>query len=54
MVLEKKIPGEIVAVLTGQTSLAQVEVILKHYFGGSIERLRALYDETAPKILDIT
>ena len=52
MVLEKKIPGEIVAVLTGQTSLAQVEVILKHYFGGSIERLRALYDETAPKILE--
>ena len=49
--LMRKTPGEIVAVFTGQTSLAQVETILRHYFGGSIEKLREFYDENAPKIL---
>ncbi|MEB2793058.1 MAG: hypothetical protein LRS41_03250 [Caldisphaeraceae archaeon] len=51
MILENKILGEIVAVLTGQTSLAQVEVTLRHYFGGSIEKLRELYDKRYPEIL---
>jgi len=51
MILEKKIPGEVVAVLTGQASLAHVETILRHYFGGSIEKLRELYDQNAPQIL---
>ena len=50
--LLRKIPGEIVAVFTGQASLAQVETILRHYFGGSIEKLRKFYDENAPKILE--
>lgn len=50
--LLRKIPGEIVAVFTGQASLAKVETILRHYFGGSIEKLREFYDENAPKILD--
>jgi len=50
--LLKKVPGEIVAIFTGQASLAQVETILKYYFGGSIERLREFYDENAPKILE--
>jgi len=52
MLLEKKVPGEVVAVFTGQASLAQVETILRHYFGGSIEKLREFYDENAPKILE--
>ena len=51
MILEKKVPGELVAVLTGQTSLANIEVILRHYFGGSIENLREFYDQNAPQIL---
>jgi len=53
MLLEKKVPGEVVAVFTGQASLAQVETILRHYFGGSIEKLREFYDENAPKILEV-
>ena len=40
------------AVFTGQASLAQVETILRHYFGGSIEKLREFYDENAPKIME--
>ncbi len=51
MMLEKKVPGEVVAVFTGQASLAQVEIILRHYFGGSIKKLREFYDENAPEIL---
>ncbi len=52
MTLEKRIPGEVVAVFTCQTSLVQIETILRHYFGGSIEKLRGFYDENAPKILN--
>jgi len=51
MILKRKVPGEVVAVFTGQASLAQVETILRHYFGGSVERLREFYGENAPKIL---
>jgi len=51
MILERKVPGEVVAAFTGQASLAQVETILRHYFGGSVEKLREFYDENAPKIL---
>ena len=51
MLLERKVSGEVVAVFTGQASLAQVETMLRHYFSGSIEKLREFYDENAPKIL---
>ena len=51
-VLEKKVLGEIIAVLTGQTDLAKVEMVIRHYFGGSIEKMREFYDENAPQILE--
>ena len=51
MILEKKVPGEVVAVFTGQADLAKVEMILRYYFGGSIEKMREFYDKNAPHIL---
>jgi len=50
--LKKGVPEVIVAIFTGQISLVHVETILNHYFGGTIEELRELYDKNAPKILE--
>ena len=49
--LLNKVPGEILAVMTGQANMSRIEVIVRHYFGGSIERLREFYDGHAPQIL---